>query len=59
VTLYTIDLKTANKPMPIEADKFYCEEDGYTVFYQRPSKDEPAEEAARIKTSNIKRIKED
>jgi len=44
--------------MPVDADKFNCEDGGFTVFYSRPSKTEVFEEVARFKTSNIKRIKE-
>jgi hypothetical protein len=58
VTLYTVDLKTADVPLPVEADKYFCEGDGYTVFYSRMAQGEPVGEVTRIKTSNIKRIKE-
>ena len=58
MTLYTVDLKTADLPLPVEADKYFCEGDGYTVFYGRPARDGPVGEVTRIKTSNIKRIKE-
>ena len=34
---YLVTLKTAEKPFQIDADKFQCDEDGYTVFYARPA----------------------
>ena len=58
MTAYSVHLKTADHPVPVSAEKFVCESDGYTVFYVRPSKLESFEEAARFLTNNIKRIEE-
>jgi hypothetical protein len=54
---YEVTLKTACGVFPVEADKFCCE-DGYTVFYARPSPGEKFEEVATFKTSSIRNIKE-
>ena len=55
---YLVTLKTADTPFPVEAEKFSCEEDGYTVFYARPAPGEKFEEVLRVKTNNIKKIEE-
>jgi hypothetical protein len=58
MTSYDVYLKTARGIIPVEADKFVCDQNGDTIFYVRSSKDQPFEEVALFKTSNIKRIKE-
>jgi len=55
---YEVYLKTARGIMPVEAEKFCCEDDGYTVFYARPAPGEIFEEVARFKTANVSRIEE-
>ena len=55
---YLVTLKTAEKPFQIDADKFQCDEDGYTVFYARPSPREKFEEVTRVLTNNVKKIEE-
>ena len=54
---YEVHLKSARGIMPVEADKFCCE-DGYTVFYARPAPGEKFEETARFLTKNVKNIEE-
>ena len=45
---YLVTLKTAEKPFPIDADKFQCDEDGYTVFHAGPAPREKFEEVTRV-----------
>ena len=54
---YEVYLKTTDRPLPVEATKFCCE-DGYTVFYARPSPEEKFAETQRFLTSNVKNIEE-
>ncbi len=44
--------------MPVEAEKFQIDGDGYTVFYARPAPGEHFEEVARFSTKNIAKIEE-
>ena len=55
---YLVTLKTAEKPFPIDADKFQCDEDGYTVFYSRPGPGQKFEELARFSTENVRKVEE-
>jgi len=58
LTEYNVYLKTARGIMPIVADKFCCEQNGYTVFYARPGPGEKFEEIATFSTKNVERIEE-
>lgn len=58
MTHYEIFLKDNPIPLPIDADKMCCDEPGYVVFYSRPAPGEKFEETARLKSSNVKGIKE-
>lgn len=55
---YEVYLKTARGIMPVEAEKFSCEDGGFTVFYARPAPGEKFEETARFLTNNIAKIEE-
>ena len=55
---YEVHLKTARGIMPVEADKFSVDGDGYTVFYARPAPGEKFEEVQRFLTHNINKIEE-
>jgi hypothetical protein len=58
LTHYEVHLKSADIPSPVDAEKFLCEDDGYTVFYARPAPGEKFEETQRFLTSNVKKIEE-
>jgi hypothetical protein len=55
---YEVYLKDNPIPLPIDADKMCCDELGYVVFYSRPAPGEKFGEVARIKSPNMKGIKE-
>jgi hypothetical protein len=58
LTHYSVQLQDQAIPMPVEAEKFNCEGDGYTVFYARPAPGEKFEEVARFLTKNVKLVEE-
>ena len=55
---YEVLLKSTREAVPVEANKFACEDTGNTVFYARPAPGEKFEEVARFATQNIKGIEE-
>jgi hypothetical protein len=58
MTHYEVFLKDNPTPLPLDAQKMCCDEPGYVVFYMRPAPGEKFSEVARLKSSNVKRIKE-
>jgi len=56
VTHYEVHLKDQDVPMPLDADKFYCEP-GYVTFYARPAPGEKFEEVARFGADNVTAVR--
>ena len=58
MTHYEVTLRDAPLPMPVDAEKFEINRQGYTVFYARPAPGEPFEEIATFSTRNVINIEE-
>jgi len=58
LTSYEVRLKLDRGTVPVFAEKFSIDGDGYTVFYALPGPGEKFEEVARFSTHNVANIEE-